>query len=213
MLGVNNIKYITGGLIFIIFLFTSCEKSINQDMTTEDVITFFELNASQFSLNISDSSLIGSYTKFSFAEGDTVTHQNWDVAFSGSTIIVNGGEASGQNQPERTGDGAVYIEIGLLSDVRQVDVSRLKQDRNLDPAIVDDLGISGEGWASYDISSHILSPIPGRILVFRTHDNKYAKMEIVYFYDTPNPEPLNGDYGGFYTFNYVYQADGTVYFN
>ncbi len=45
-------------------------------------------------------------------------------------------------------------------------------------------------------------------MVFRTHDNKYAKMEIIYFYDSLNPDPSNGDYGGFYTFNYVYQSDG-----
>ena len=80
----------------------------------------------------------------------------------------------------------------------------------LTPYSSDDLGISGKGWASYDMSSHILSPIPGRILVFRTYDNKYAKMEIVYYYDSPDPQPSEGDYGGFYTFNYVYQSDGTI---
>ncbi len=198
--------------VFILFFATSCEKSINQDIIEENVITFIELNASEYTLSISDSSLVGRYTKFSFSEGDTVTHENWDVAFSGSTIIVNGGESSNQNQPERTGIAAVYIETGILSDIRIVDINRLKQDNISGPAIIDDLGISGEGWASYDISTHILSPIPGRILVFRTHDNKYAKMEIVYFYDTADPQPLNGDYGGFYTFNYVYQSDGTVQF-
>jgi hypothetical protein len=32
-------------------------------------------------------------------------------------------------------------------------------------------------------------------------------MEILYFYDSPEPDPSNGDYGGFYTFNYVYQSE------
>ena len=53
----------------------------------------------------------------------------------------------------------------------------------------------------------LLSPTAGKVLVFRTHDNKYAKMEILYFYDSPDPDPSNGDYGGFYTFNYVYQSE------
>ena len=43
------------------------------------------------------------------------------------------------------------------------------------------------------ISTHLLSPRAGRILVFRTHDNKYAKMEIIYFYDSPNPDTGSGD--------------------
>jgi len=191
-----------------ILLFASCEKSSNNDIIIdEDVITFVELNASQYDVNILDSLVTGKFEKFSFSEGDTVTHENWDVAFSGTTIIVNGGDSYSVNQPERTGNAAVYIATGVMSDIRTVDLSKLEQDNTSGPAIVDDLGISGNGWASYDMSTHIISPIAGRILVFRTHDNKYAKMEILYYYDSPNPDPSNGDYGGYYTFNYVYQPN------
>jgi hypothetical protein len=199
-------------LSLLILFFTSCEKSSNNDIVEETVITFVELNASQYDVNILDSLVTGKFERFSFSEGDTVSHDNWDVAFSGTTIIVNGGDSYSVNQPERVGNGAVYIATGIMSDIRMVDLSRLEQDNLSGPAIIDDLGISGEGWASYDISSHILSPIPGRILVFRTHDNKYAKMEIIYFYDTDNPKPLDGDYGGFYTFNYVYQSNAIANF-
>ena len=195
-------------LSVLILFFTSCEKSSNNDVIIdEDVITFVELNASQYIVNPSDSVLTGKYEKFSFSEGDTVSHENWDVAFRGTTIIVNGGDSYSVNQPERTGNAAVYIATGVMSDIRTVDLSKLEQDNTSGPAIIDDLGISGDGWASYDMSTHIISPIAGRILVFRTHDNKYAKMEIVYYYDSPNPDPSNGDYGGYYTFNYVYQPN------
>jgi hypothetical protein len=199
--------------VFILF-FTSCEKSSNNDIIIdEDVITFVELNASQYDVNILDSLVTGKFEKFSFSEGDTVNHDNWDVAFSGTTIIVNGGDSYSVNQPERIGNAAVYIATGVMSDIRTVDLSKLEQDNTSGPAIVDDLGISGDGWASYDISTHIISPIAGRILVFRTHDDKYAKMEIVYYYDSPNPDPSNGDYGGYYTFNYVYQPnDNSTFF-
>jgi len=200
-------------LSLIILLFASCEKSSNNDIIIdEDVITFVELNASQYDVNILDSLVTGKFEKFSFSEGDTVNHDNWDVAFSGTTIIVNGGDSYSVNQPERTGNAAVYIATGVMSDIKIVDINKLEQDNASEPAIIDDLGISEQGWASYDISTHILSPIPGRILVFRTHDNKYAKMEIIYFYDSPEPQPLEGDFGGFYTFNYVYQLDGTTAF-
>jgi len=195
-------------LAVLILFFTSCEKSSNNDIIIdEDVITFVELNASQYDVNILDSLVTGKFEKFSFSEGDTVIHENWDVAFSGTTIIVNGGDSYSVNQPERTGNAAVYIATGVMSDIRTIDLSKLEQDNTSGPAIVDDLGISGNGWASYDMSTHIISPIAGRILVFRTHDNKYAKMEIVYYYDSPTPDPSNGDYGGYYTFNYVYQSD------
>ena len=200
-------------LSVLILFFTSCEKSSNNDIIIdEDVITFVELNASQYDVNILDSLVTGKFEKFSFSEGDTVIHDNWDVAFSGTTIIVNGGDRYSVNQPERTGNAAVYIATGVMSDIRTVDLSKLEQDNTSGPAIVDDLGISGNGWASYDMSTHIISPIAGRILVFRTHDNKYAKMEILYFYDSPDPQPSEGDYGGFYTFNYVYQSDGGLTF-
>jgi hypothetical protein len=195
-----------------LLLFTSCEKTLNNDVIAEDVITFVELDASQYTVNQLDSSLTGKYEKFSFSKGDTVSHDNWDVAFKGSTIIINGGESYEQDQPNRVGDAAVYIATGVMSDVRAVDVSKFSQDDTTGPAIIDDLGISGQGWASYDMGTHILSPIAGRILVFRTHDNKYAKMEIIYFYDSPNPQPLEGDYGGFYTFNYVYQSEEEINF-
>jgi len=200
-------------LAVLILFFTSCEKSSNNDIIIdEDVITFVELNASQYDVNILDSLVTGKFEKFSFSEGDTVIHENWDVAFSGTTIIVNGGDSYSVNQPERTGNAAVYIATGVMSDIRTIDLSKLEQDNTSGPAIVDDLGISGNGWASYDMSTHIISPIAGRILVFRTHDNKYAKMEIVYYYDSPTPDPSNGDYGGYYTFNYVYQSDGGLTF-
>lgn len=204
-------KYIASLVVFSLLFFSSCEKN-SSELIDKDVITFVELNASQYDVNILDSLLTGKFEKFSFSEGDTVSHDNWDVAFSGTTIIVNGGASYNVNQPERIGNAAVYIDIGVMSDIKAVDVGKLTQDNQEGPAIIDDLGISGEGWASYDMNAHILSPIPGRILVFRTHDNKYAKMEILYFYDSPDPQPSEGDYGGFYTFNYVYQSDGGITF-
>ena len=200
-------------ILLLVLLFASCEKSSNNDIIIdEDVINVVELNASQYDLELIDSTVTGKFEKFSFSEGDTVNHENWDVAFSGTTIIVNGGDSYSVNQPERTGNAAVYIATGVMSDIKIVDIIKLEQDNASGPAIIDDLGISEQGWASYDISTHILSPTPGKVLVFRTHDNKYAKMEILYFYDTPNPIPSEGDFGGFYTFNYVYQSAGEINF-
>ena len=210
---INILSY----LGFMIAFLTSCEKSNNYDLTNEEVVmNFVELDASDFLLNISDTSVTGTFTKFSFSEEDTVNHNNWDVAFRGTTIIVNGGAKAYNDQPDRTGNAAIYIAIGSMSEINNIDTSRLLQDNSTGSAIlenmmIDDLGISGEGWASYNYQTHIISPIPGRILVFRTHDDKYVKMEILYFYNSLTPEPQNGDYGGFYTFNYVLTDGATTF--
>jgi hypothetical protein len=208
----RNMKYICLFFILNLFIFTSCEEILNEDVMIENVLPFVELNASQYIVNPLDSSLTGKYERFSFSEGDTVNHDDWDVAFRGSTIIVNGGATSSADQPNRSGSAAVYIANGVMSDIKIVDVDKFIEDGATRPAIIDDLGISGQGWASYNQESHVLSPIAGKILVFRTHDNKYAKMEILYYYDSEDPQPSQADFGGFYTFNYVYQSNGTINF-
>jgi len=214
---VNNTKYFALFSLFSLLLFTSCEKSSNEEILWWHDADVVELDASDFELNIADTSATGNFVKFSFSEGATVSNENWDVAFRGTTLIVNGGEKAHNDQPDRTGNAAVYIATGSMSAIDSVDTTKLLQDNSSGSAIlnnimIDDLGVSGQGWASYSFSTHLFSPRAGRILVFRTHDNKYAKMEILYFYDSRNPDTGSGDIGGFYTFNYVYQSDGGLTF-
>ncbi len=151
----------------------------------------------------------GSFIKFSFELGEVVQNDSiWDIAFRGPTIIVNGGQSSNIDQPFRTGNAAVYIADGTMKDIQSVELQNLIQDSITRPAIIDDLGFTGQGWCIYsgisdNFTTHYINPIPGKILVFRTHDNKYAKMEILNFYDNP----ITSLFGGFYTFNYVYDTD------
>jgi hypothetical protein len=214
---VNNMRYTCSLFVLSFLLFTSCEKSSTEEILWWHDADIVELDASNYELSIIDTSATGDFVRFSFSEGGIVTNENWDVAFRGTTLIINGGEKANVDQPDRTGNAAVYIEIGSMSEIGSVDTSRLLQDNSAGSAIlnnimIDDLGVSGQGWASYSFSTHLFSPRAGRILVFRTHDYKYAKMEIIYFYDSLNPDTGNGDIGGFYTFNYVCQLDGTTSF-
>lgn len=147
--------------------------------------------------------ITGDYTKFSFAEGTVVEGDDWDVAFRSTSIIFNGGVASNSSQPNRTGNAAVYIIDGTMESISSVDESLLLQDGATSTAIIDDMGIQQMGWCIYDFVTNMISPIAGKILVVRTHDNKYAKIEILNFYDAA----FSNVYGGFYTFNYVYQSE------
>ena len=224
------------------FIFTACKKeegctdaiatNYNPDAEENDgsctyaaiTATITELDATAETVTNTQFGLVctGPFTKFSFSEGGEVQGDNWDIAFRNSKIIVNGGADSDTSQPSRTGNAAAYRIDGLMDQITSVNLALLKQDGDNagmfgTTAIIDDQGqvfppaVEPLGWSLYnnDIpQAPILEPLAGKIFVFRTHDNKYAKVEILNFYDNPMTNP----YGGYYTFNYVYQADGTTTF-
>jgi hypothetical protein len=198
-------------LLTIAIVFVGCTKdSTSPETVITATITELDAQAESFTPNPPPAppTITGDYTKFSFSEGKEVLGDNWDIAFRNTSIIINGGSASNQEQPTRTGNAAVYIANGTMGDVSSIDEALLIQDNSNVTAIIDDMGIQQMGWCVYDMTTNIISPIAGKILVFRTHDNKYAKIEILNFYDNPMTNP----YGGFYTFNYVYQSDGGTAF-
>lgn len=188
-------------------VFTACKKESPAPVDTVITTTITELDAqaATFIPNPPPAppTITGDYTKFSFAEGTVVEGDDWDVAFRSTSIIFNGGMASDTSQPNRTGNAAVYIIDGTMEDISSVDESLLLQDGATSTAIIDDMGIQQMGWCIYDFATNMISPIAGKILVVRTHDNKYAKIEILNFYDAA----FSNVYGGFYTFNYVYQSE------
>ena len=156
----------------------------------------------------------GPFTYFSFSKGDTViggnvgrggdvvTERNkWDIAFRATTIIVNGGQA-GSGEPVRTGMGGAYVVEGLFDEVKTIDRVRLVGDRSDSYAISEG---AGNGWYAYaGPPTHLITPLPGRVLVFRTEDGKYAKVEILSYYENAPSNPNANSKARVYTFNYVY---------
>ena len=153
----------------------------------------------------------GQFTKFDFETGsETNSETDWDIAFRGTSIIVNGGISLGTNdEPERTGDAGVYIFNGIMAEMVVVDTSLITQDSSEGYAIASG---SGNGWYTYTgPPTYLISPTPGKILVFRTRDGKYAKMEILsYYLGAPENPDAFSDPSRYYTFNYVYQPNGGV---
>lgn len=149
----------------------------------------------------------GPFTKFSFESGEVTTSDTeWDIAFRGTTIAINGGAVTGTDEePARNGDAAVSIENGTFSSITSANGLSYSQDAN------GAFGIptgSDNGWYNYNPATFIVSPIPGKILVFRTHDGKYAKIEILSYYrDAPAQPDAFMDESRFYTFNYVYNPN------
>ena len=155
----------------------------------------------------------GPFTKFDFATGLTTTSdtEEWDIAFRATTIIVNGRERvnpDDDDEPKRTGNAAVYIARKTTFDlVSEVDNSKFRQDEEGYLSIPK----SGNGWYTYDMSKHIIQPIADRVLVFKTRDGKYAKVQILSYYYKDAPEkPKSTSKARYYTFNYVYQPNEGV---
>lgn len=152
----------------------------------------------------------GAFTKFNFEQNAIVTTDAWDIAFRGSTIIINGGTTIGiTDEPARTGNAAVSIVTNTLADVITIpDASTFKQDGANAYAIPTG---NGSGWYNYNSATHIISPIAGKIFVIKTHNGKYAKMEITNFYKDSPTNPDTTSLSNYYSFKYVYQPSGTSF--
>lgn len=131
---------------------------------------------------------------------------DWDIGFKGITIIVNSG-ISGSGSARGTVVSGVFDEMDAVPATA-----------NLISDGPDGMAIptgSGNGWYNYNFTSHVVSPIPGRVLLFKTNAGNYAKVEILSYYQ--NNPPL-ADVSGFstpsayYTFRYILQPNGSKEF-
>jgi hypothetical protein len=157
------------------------------------------------------------FTLFSFRTGDIIANTDsattkWDIGFNGVTIIVNGGKSGlGKTQAQ-----LVKIEFNKLLTAPETgyftdnDAAPIGEAPNMNLAIPTG---SSDGWYSYEPTSKMYMPISNTIIVIKTTDERYAKMEIVNYYKEA-PTNVSADTPDrHYTFKYVYQRDGTRNFN
>jgi len=146
------------------------------------------------------------FVYFNIASGETIPASqanttNWDIAFKGTRIIVN----SGISGP---GSAAAGVFTGTFDELNTIaDNFEFRQDSQASLAIIP---LSGQGWYNYNAAANLITPIPGRVIVIRTADGRFAKMEIIsYYQDAPTNLDANIHLAGFYTFRYAYQANGS----
>ncbi len=197
-------------LLSVFSLLASCTKEDESTPPNEtlETKTFSNLYAPQ--TGGQGEPISGVFTKFSFSQNATVTDDSWDIAFRGTTIVVNGGTAIGiTDEPTRVGSGAVSIVLNTLSAVTTIpDSSTFTQDGANTYAIPTG---SGNGWYNFNSTLYIITPIAGKILVVKTHDGKYAKMEIISYYKDAPANPDATASSRYFTFKYVYQQNGTSF--
>lgn len=145
------------------------------------------------------------YTFYSFVTKGTVPYTDsastkWDVAFCGTNILVNGGSSG-------PGQGQAQVVTGLFSELTTAPATGYKADAATGKAIPTG---PGNGWYNYNSTTHLITPIAGRVIALKTALGKYAKLEITNYYKDAPAAPSISIPSGYYSFRYVYQADGTA---
>lgn len=155
-----------------------------------------------------------SFTFFDLDEGRIIPKSDsnsvtWDLAFSGTTILTNGGVSG-------PGQGAAMIVDGIFEDVQAAPENGYQTDGAQSLAIPTG---SGNGWYTYTGGGNppnAVLPIPGKVIVLQTGEGNYAKVEILSYYEG-NPDTSTPEFadlatrpaGRHYTFRYAVQADGS----
>lgn len=147
----------------------------------------------------------GRYTFYSLRENAVVPSADsastaWDLALRGTSILVNGGTSG-------PGDGAAAVVARPFAEVAEAPAdTAFATDADGAPAIPTG---SGGGWYNYNPTTHVVTPVPGRTLVVRTADGRYAKVSILSYYQG-RPETIDETSASrYYSFEYVFQPDGS----
>ena len=153
----------------------------------------------------------GRFTLFSFKTGEILSGEDanlnstkWDIGFRGTTIIVN----SGSSGP---GTAQAQIVSGIFDQLVEAPASGYASDAttNGTPSYAIPTG-SGRGWyTATQTSPTIITPIAGKVIIVKTVDGRYAKMEILSYYKDAPASPTGNEPARYYTFRYVYQPNDT----
>jgi HmuY protein len=160
------------------------------------------------------------YTFFSFKTGQLVANSDsastkWDVGFRSTSIIFNGGTSG-------PGLGGAIVWQGLFDEIKEAPATGYVQDNKTSnqfavsssPFVAGTTTTTNNWWLNSGTqSSTIVSPIAGRVIIVKTADGRYAKMEIQSYYKGA-PATVNNltDLDRHYTFKYVYQPGNSTSF-
>ncbi|KAA6432640.1 hypothetical protein FEM33_23235 [Dyadobacter flavalbus] len=127
---------------------------------------------------------------------DSAKTAGWDLAFSKTTILVNGGSSG-------PGNGGAQMSEKRFDTITEAPQQGYKTDNENGNAIA---GGSGNSWYTYDMGIHAIVPIPGRTILVKTASGQFAKMEIINYYKGA-PENVPTEESSYFTFRYVLADD------
>jgi hypothetical protein len=184
--------------IALVLGFASCKKDDNKIKETKIIKTD--------SIRVNMNMRSGPYTFFSLKDNQVIANSDsnstkWDFGMRFVNIIVNS-HASGP------GTAGVITQTGIYDNYLQAPETGYAYDTtSLNTAINASTTL---GWYDYNPVTHGFDPKAGMFFVFKTSDNKYAKLEML----SARYEPFTGPFPEYvwYKFRYTYQADGSTKF-
>jgi hypothetical protein len=205
--------------------FTSCSND-DPAPTVLSAVVFKDLNA-DYALQVFGAgqptrpTQKNKFTFFSFKTGQVVSVSDsskstiWDIGFQGTNIIFNGGTSG-------PGVGGAIVQQGIFDEVKEAPATGYVQDNkptgqfavSARPFVQGTTTTTNNWWLNSGTqTSTIVSPIAGRVIIVKTADGRYAKMEILSFYKGA-PAVINNmtDLDRHYTFRYVYQPEAITNF-
>ncbi len=215
----NSIKSIF--TLFLVIAFSTMFMACKEDDPTPDPIvstTISNLAADPSTgFNPTTGAPIGQknkFTFFSFKTGaaidavDSATNK-WDLGFKGTTIIVN-------SPTSGPGTSLVQVVSGIFDELNEAPADGYKaDDKNATIKNAIPTG-SGNGWYTATGGAPgtptIVKPIAGKIIIVKTADSRYAKLEILSYYKDAPASPTGNEPSRYYTFRYVYQPNDTKSF-
>jgi len=204
----KNLSVLVSGALLMLALASCKESNVNpvQPVVTE---TVRDLAADPVRIDPATGRPLGGTNRFTLyslrenriiANSDSATNK-WDIGFRGTMLIVNGGAI-------RSGQGGAFIFTGLFDELKEIPATaEFRTDQS--PTNLAIPNASGQGWYNYNPQSNTITPIPGRVIVLRTGDGKFAKMEILSYYKGAPAVPTQTSESRHYTFRFSFQPNGS----
>ena len=199
-----------GFLLLSLGVFTACDNGEPVEPEALEVATVQDVPADPDA----ERGAAASYTFFDLDTGtilsksDSATN-SWDLAFAGTSILINGGSSG-------PGQGSAQIIDGVFDNITEAPETGFVVDAADAPAIP----TSGDNsWYIYTgeggTPAHAILPVPGKVIALTTGEGKYALVEIISYYEG-NPDTSSETFADlstraasrYFTFQYVVQPDG-----
>jgi hypothetical protein len=199
-----------------VVFFVSCKKDKVAVVATVTSKTVSSLPADTI-VGVSNGQPVGTgkFSFFSIESNSSIASvdsnsKKWDIGLRGTTIITNAGTSG-------PGSGGAFVYTGTFDELKTISADSTFRTDNAPTSYAIPLG-SNKGWYVLDFVTNLLSPIPGRVLVIRTANGKYAKVEILNYYKggtTPAANATDAEKSSkqrYYTFRFTYQSNGSKSF-
>jgi hypothetical protein len=200
-----KLSSLTAGMLSLsLFTLVSCSKNDDTKVAPADVPPVVTPVEVKTVTNIdADAANKGSFTLYSLADNKVIPNSDsattkWDIGFKATTIIINGG-SSGPGKAEAQVLSTIFKDLATAPDAGYATDATAKK------------AISG--WYSYNMNTHIISPVTGAVIVLKTATGKYAKIEITSYYKDAPASPDENSLSRYYNFRFAYQPDGSAKLN